>query len=193
MKKYLEFIKEDSNSSDEIDKQIELLKKYGVTNYEIVGNRIVIYYYLDLSSLKTVDKDFLKNVTINGNLYLNSLKTVDKDFLKNTTINGILYLDFNIFNGYESREFLQETTHVAWFISYASYHGNIDAVKYLLKNPNVDPTVEDNQALIYAFDNKHWKVVELLLMDDRIRFSDNQLYRKYKREIMRMYREGLLP
>jgi hypothetical protein len=104
----------------------------------------------------------------------------------------MLALNFSIFNGYVSREFLQETTHVGRLIINASYHDNIDAVKYLLKNPNVDPTIEDNQALKYAVEYEFWKVVELLLQDDRFRYSDNELYFKYKREIRRMYREGEL-
>jgi hypothetical protein len=37
---------------------------------------------LHLSSLKSVDKDFLKGTTINGSLFLSSLTSVDKDFLK---------------------------------------------------------------------------------------------------------------
>jgi len=196
MKTYLEFIKE-SNSS-EVDKQIELISKYDsdfdVERYEIKDNRIIIFNSLWLRNLKVVDEDFLKNVTITGDLSLYSLEVVkDKDFLKSTTIGGELNLGFDIFNGYESREFLQETTHVGRLIVEASDYGNINAVKYLLKNPNVDPTIEDNNALKFAFGNKHWKVVELLLQDDRFRYSDNELYFKYKREIRRMYREGLLP
>jgi hypothetical protein len=54
---------------------------------------ITINGYLSLSSLTTVDKDFLKGTTINGSLSLDSLKTVDKDFLKGTTINGYLFLN----------------------------------------------------------------------------------------------------
>ena len=53
----------------------------------------IINGWLDLSSLTTVDKDFLKGTTINGPLYLHSLTTVDKDFLKNTILNGSLDLD----------------------------------------------------------------------------------------------------
>jgi protein tyrosine/serine phosphatase len=73
-------------------KQIELLKKYNVTNYKIEDNKIIINGSLNLSSLTSVDKDFLKNTTINGSLNLYSLTSVDKDFLKNTTINGSLDL-----------------------------------------------------------------------------------------------------
>ena len=76
----------------EIKLQIELLKKYGVSDYTVENNKITINGYLDLSSLTTADKDFLKGTTINGSLYLSSLTTADKDFLKGTTINGSLYL-----------------------------------------------------------------------------------------------------
>ena len=76
-----------------LKKQIALLKKYGVSGYTIDKNKITINGSLDLSSLTTADKDFLKGTTINGYLDLSSLTTADKDFLKGTTING--YLDLS--------------------------------------------------------------------------------------------------
>ena len=84
---------------EQTKKQVELLKKYGVTvkkygvtDYTIEGEKITINGYLDLSSLTSADKDFLKGATINGYLDLSSLTSADKDFLKGTTINGSLYL-----------------------------------------------------------------------------------------------------
>ena len=74
-------------------KQVELLKKYGIDNYTIEGDKITINGSLYLHSLTSADKDFLKGTTINGYLDLNSLTSADKDFLKGTTING--YLDLN--------------------------------------------------------------------------------------------------
>ena len=76
----------------DLKKQIALLKEYGVNNYPIKDGVITINGSLDLRSLTTVDKDFLKGTTINGYLYLSSLTTVDKDFLKGMTINGSLDL-----------------------------------------------------------------------------------------------------
>ena len=74
-------------------KQIELLKKYGVTNYSVSEDgKISINGYLNLHSLQSCDKDFLKGTTINGYLDLRSLQSCDKHFLKGTTINGYLYL-----------------------------------------------------------------------------------------------------
>src|SRR3990167_8596969 len=78
--------------TNELSKQIELLKKYNVTNYTVANGEITINGDLDLRSLTTADKDFLKGTTINGDLDLSSLTTADKDFLKGTTINGSLYL-----------------------------------------------------------------------------------------------------
>ena len=72
--------------------QIKLLKKYGISNYTIENDKITINGSLDLSSLTSADKDFLKGTTINGYLYLRSLTSADKDFLKGTTINGSLDL-----------------------------------------------------------------------------------------------------
>ena len=76
----------------ELQKQVELLKKYGVSRYTIDGEKITINGSLDLRSLSSCDKDFLKGTTINGLLYLRSLSSCDKDFLKGTTINGDLDL-----------------------------------------------------------------------------------------------------
>jgi protein tyrosine/serine phosphatase len=73
-------------------KQIELLKKYGVSIYTIEGNKITTNGSLYLGSLQNTDKDFLKGTTINGSLDLSSLQNADKDFLKGTTINGSLHL-----------------------------------------------------------------------------------------------------
>ena len=72
-----------------------------------ISSEIVINGYLDLSSLKSVDKDFLKGTTINGYLDLSSLKSVDKDFLKGTTING--YLDLRSLKSVD-KDFLKGTT-----------------------------------------------------------------------------------
>ncbi len=75
-----------------LEKQIELLKKCGVNNYTIDGEKITINGSLYLSSLTSANKDFLKGTTINGYLSLSSLTSADKDFLKGTTINGYLSL-----------------------------------------------------------------------------------------------------
>jgi hypothetical protein len=90
-----------------IEKQESLLKEYGVTNYSIVDNKIVINGSLYLNSLKAADKDFLKDTTINGYLSLNSIQAADKDFLKDTTINGGLSL-----NSIQAadKDFLKDTT-----------------------------------------------------------------------------------
>jgi protein tyrosine/serine phosphatase len=89
-------------------KQIELLKKYNVSNYSIDKNEVItINGYLYLNSLTNADKDFLKGTTINGYLCLNSLTNADKDFLKGTTING--YLDLNSLTNAD-KDFLKGTT-----------------------------------------------------------------------------------
>jgi hypothetical protein len=96
----------------ELEKQIELLKKYNITNYTITDNIITVNGSVYLSSLTSVpnkdflnntvingylnlqisDRDFLKNTVINGSVYLDSLTSIPKDFLNNTVINGTLYL-----------------------------------------------------------------------------------------------------
>ncbi len=76
----------------ELQKQIKLLKKYGVTNYTVENSHITINESLDLRSLTSADKDFLKGTTLNESLDLRSLTSADKDFLKGTTLNGWLDL-----------------------------------------------------------------------------------------------------
>jgi hypothetical protein len=80
-------------------KQIELLKKYGVSNYAIEGDRIIINGSLYLNSLQSADKDFLRGATINGNLYLDSLQFAERDFLRRTKIKGYLSLPGHKFDG----------------------------------------------------------------------------------------------
>ena len=75
-----------------MNKQIELLKEYGITNYTIENGKITINGGLDLSSLQTAHKDLFKGITINGWLDLNSLQTAHKDLFKGLTLNGWLYL-----------------------------------------------------------------------------------------------------
>ena len=65
-----------------MEKQIELLKKYGVTDYTIGNGKTTINGYLDLSSLTSADKDFLKGTTINGYLDLSSLTSADKELFR---------------------------------------------------------------------------------------------------------------
>ena len=67
----------------------------------------IINGYLDLRSLTSVDKDFLKGTTINGTLDLDSLTNVDKNFLKGTIING--YLDLRSLTSID-KDFLKDTT-----------------------------------------------------------------------------------
>src|SRR5690606_28517857 len=91
----------------DLSAQIALLKKYEVTNYTIENDLITINGYLDLRSLTSADKDFLKGTTINGSLDLRSLTSADKDFLKGTTING--YLDLSSLTSAD-KDFLKGTT-----------------------------------------------------------------------------------
>jgi len=47
--------------TNELSKQIELLKKYNVTNYTVANGEITINGYLDLSSLTTADRITLES------------------------------------------------------------------------------------------------------------------------------------
>jgi len=91
-------------------KQLELLKKYNVTNYTIENEKITINGSLDLGSLTSIpDSQFLSNTTINGSLDLRSLTSIpDSLFLSNTTINGSLYLES--LTSIPDSQFLSNTT-----------------------------------------------------------------------------------
>ena len=77
---------------EELNKQIELLKQYHISNYIIENNQIIINGDIRLKYHKIIERDFLKNVIINGYLCLDSLKDYHKDFLSGTIINGDLFL-----------------------------------------------------------------------------------------------------
>jgi hypothetical protein len=92
----------------DLEKQIEFLKKYGITNYTITDNIITVNGSVYLSSLTSVPEGFLSNVVINGNLYLRSLTSIpDKHFLKNTVINGSL--DLRSLTSIPDKHFLSNT------------------------------------------------------------------------------------
>ena len=76
-----------------IEKQIELYKEYGITDYTIVDDKITIHSTVNLYDFKTIDVDTFKNVTINGNLYLNSLTTADVGLFNGLNLNGSLDLN----------------------------------------------------------------------------------------------------
>jgi hypothetical protein len=60
---------------------------------DILNNLKIINGKVILNNLKTAYKDFLNNVTINGNLSL-AVTSVDEDFLSTTIINGSLFLNY---------------------------------------------------------------------------------------------------
>jgi hypothetical protein len=93
----------------ELEKQIELLKKYNITNYTIINDIININGTLYLNSLKKVPhKDFLSNTVINGSIYLRSLTEIPyKDFLSNTVIGGSL--DLRLLTSIPDKDFLSNT------------------------------------------------------------------------------------
>ena len=76
-----------------MENQIELLNKYGVTNYTFEDGVITINGSLDLRSLISVDKDLLKGTTINGSLDLRSLTNADREVLENNV--GQLEVGYN--------------------------------------------------------------------------------------------------
>ena len=59
-----------------METQIKLLKKYGITDYSIKNNKIIINSSIYLGLLTSVHKDFLKNTTINNSLYLDSVNSI---------------------------------------------------------------------------------------------------------------------
>ena len=74
-----------------IEKQIKLYKKYGITDYTIVNNKITINSSVYLYD-ESIDVDTFKNVYINGNLVLVNLTNADVGMFDGTYIYGYLNL-----------------------------------------------------------------------------------------------------
>jgi hypothetical protein len=55
----------------------------------------------------------------------------------------------------------------------ASGHGNVEIVKYLIGNINVDPSAQQDMPLMVAIDNGKVEIVKILLNDPRINPSNN--------------------
>jgi ankyrin repeat protein len=51
---------------------------------------------------------------------------------------------------------------------YGSINGEIDTVNKSLQDPRVDPSMDNNYAILYASQNGHIKVVDRLLQDPRV-------------------------
>ena len=79
------------------DLTIKILKENNI-NYTVENNRIIIIGGLYLDRLTSVDKDFLKDCTINGYLSLNALTSVDKDILRSNV--KWLEVGYNELKGY---------------------------------------------------------------------------------------------
>jgi hypothetical protein len=58
-------------------------------------------------------------------------------------------------------------------ITNACAYDNVEIVKYLLNNINVDPTVQQDNPLFHAVDRGYVEVVKLLLNDPRVNPSNN--------------------
>lgn len=90
-----------------IRRQEELLKKYGIRNYTVKDNKIIVHQDVWLLDARTIEHDFLRGVTVEGGVYLDKLVTCDRDFLKGTIVKenislpSIIAADVN---------FLKETT-----------------------------------------------------------------------------------
>jgi hypothetical protein len=62
--------------------------------------------------------------------------------------------------------------HDNWFIRHASAIGDLDTVEWLLSNPKVDPSANNNEAARSALKNGHIKVFERLMKDKRVEYID---------------------
>lgn len=53
-------------------------------------------------------------------------------------------------------------------IFWSSVHGKFEVAKNLLKDRRVDPSVNNNEAMIEAIENGYSKIVRLLSTDERV-------------------------
>ena len=59
-----------------------------------------------------------------------------------------------------------------------------NVVKFLLKDKRIDPTIDENEAIRYASNTQNYEAVKILLNDDRVKNSLNKSqFNYYKRKI----------
>jgi len=70
-------------------------------------------------------------------------------------------------------------------ITKASMNGHVEVVRLLLKDNRVDPSANDNGAIIWASTRGHYKVVEMLINDKRVDPSarDNEAFKCASRHV----------
>ena len=61
-------------------------------------------------------------------------------------------------------------------IATAAFYGQLDVIKYLLEDKDVDPGAIENKALVWAMDGKNYDVVKYLLKDERVISKLDQLH-----------------
>ena len=143
-------------------KQLELLKKYGVTNYTIENEKIVINGNLYLSSLTSCDKEFLTNTTINGSLDLSSLTSCDKNILnkniKQLVIGYNKELSYCFFDG-----ILSKVLNVKIFKEYTVYVTTFDIVvqknDFTAHGKTLKKAIEDVEFKIISQKLKHTPIL----------------------------------
>ena len=95
-----------TNGTLSLKSLITLDKDFGKRKFSVTVNKDFLKGVTISKDTILTDKDFLKGKTINGNVDLRSITTADKDFLKGTTINGTLDLSHMKI---ADRDFLKET------------------------------------------------------------------------------------
>ncbi len=87
-------------------------------------------------------------------------------FLPNKDLNPILKSSRET-QGIASR-YLQPHINNNETIKISAERGDVEAVRFLLQDPRVDASVDDNHAIREAFKNRHWNIIKLLLQNPRV-------------------------
>ena len=56
------------------------------------------------------------------------------------------------------------------------HHGYIEIIKRLLQDPRIDPSLDDNEAIKYAYEADKQDIVDLLLKDPRVNPNEVESY-----------------
>ena len=106
---------------------------------------------------------------MNTNIICKILKNNTKFLLLNKECCSKLYLFLFLFEN-KQKLFTQ-----------ACEYNQVEVVKLLLQDPRVDPSYQNNYAIILASENGHVEVVKLLLQDPRVDPND-EWYNSFRSE-----------
>jgi hypothetical protein len=139
-----------------------------------------------MNCVEIINNFLLKNETEYAEVYM-------INFIENTNIatyeimvsashkNYVNVIDFII--KYKLKYHYYDINRISVLFLMSASFNDINLMKILIKNPNIDPTYMANSATYIAFNNGHLKIVKELLQDSRVT-SDPEIYTKFYEMIL---------